>query len=203
MSRIIGCNSLHLAEVISDSVSETTFGKPFAVPSLISIDIKDNSENITFYSDDVVEQVLPSFSGKEVTVELGYLSQEIESKISGHSFEGGVFKQKANATAKEYAALFKAPLSRGGDQYVMLCKGVFSIDEAAYKTKEDKVESQTVKLNGVFMPLLSTNDVMVRANSTDGENSEVVSKWFTKLPVGTTQEEDLMTVKSTETKKNK
>lgn len=185
MSRIIGCQQLHIAEVTKDDLTGATFAKPVPVPSVIGIDITDNTDNVTFYSDDSVEQVIPAFSGKEVTIELGYLSHEIESKISGNTFENGVFVQNANATAKEYALLFRAPLSKGGYQYVCLYKGVLSRTEANYKTKEDSIEGQTVTLNGVFMPLVYNGNVAVKANSTDEEASTVISKWFTEVPLST------------------
>lgn len=183
MSRIIGCQQMHIAEVKTDTVTGATFGTPIAVPAVIGIDITDNSENVTFYSDDVVEQVIPAFSGKEVTIELGYLSHEIESMISGNTYENGVFIQNANATAKEYALLFRAPLSKGGFQYVCLYKGVLSRTESNYKSKEDSIEGQTVTLNGVFMPLVYNGNVSMKANSTD-ENAELtIANWFTEVPL--------------------
>lgn len=183
MSRIIGCQQLHLAEVLTDTLEGATFGVPEIVPSVISVEIADNSENVTFYSDDVVEQVIPAFSGKEVTIELGYLDHKTESKISGNKFENGAFVQNANATAKEYALLFRAPLSRGGFQYVCLYKGVLSRTESTYKTKEDSIEGQTVTLSGVFMPLVYNGNVAIKANSTDEGAETLTSKWFTKVPM--------------------
>ena len=181
MSRIIGVQQLHIAEVLTDTASESTFGTPTPVPSVISIDITDNTENVTFYSDDVVEQVIPAFSGKEVTIELGYLTHEIEAKISGNTYENGVFIQDANATAKEFALLFRAPLSKGGYQYVCLYKGVLSREGASYKGKEESIESSNVTLNGVFMPLQSNGKVSAKANSTDTGADEFTNKWFTKV----------------------
>lgn len=183
MSRIIGCQQLHIAEVKTDTVSGATFGAPVPVPAVIGIDITDNSENVTFYSDDVVEQVIPAFSGKEVTIELGYLSHEIESMISGNTYENGVFIQNANATAKEYALLFRAPLSKGGYQYVCLYKGVLSRTESNYKSKEDSIEGQTVTLNGVFMPLVYNGNVAMKANSTDENAQLTIENWFTQVPL--------------------
>lgn len=178
MSRIIGVRDLHIAKITKDDLSGTTYESPVAVPSLISIEIADNTENVTFYSDDVVEQVIPAFSGKEVTIELGYLSHEIESKISGNTYENGVFTQSSDAVASEYAIMFRAPLSKGGFQYVTLYKGVLSRNEATYQGKEESIESSNVTLTGVFMPLLSNGKVSARANSTDEGAEEFTSKWF-------------------------
>lgn len=183
MSRIIGCQQLHIAEVTQDTIEGATFGAPKPVPAVIGIDITDNSENVTFYSDDVVEQVIPAFSGKEVTIELGYLSHEIESMISGNTYENGVFIQNANAVAKEFALLFRAPLSKGGFQYVCLYKGVLSRTESNYKSKEDSIEGQTVTLNGVFMPLQFNGNVAIKANSTDEDSEHTIKTWFTEVPL--------------------
>ena len=185
MSRIIGCQQLHIAEVLTDTLSETTFGEITPIPALVGIDISDNSENVTFYSDDQVEQVIPSFSSKEVTIELGYLSNKIEAMISGNKYENGVFIQDASATAKEYALLFRAPLSKGGFQYVCLYKGVLARTESNYATKEDSIEGQTVSLSGVFMPLTSNGNVSIKANSTDSGNETIIQNWFKKVPMST------------------
>lgn len=118
MSRIIGCQALHLAEVTKDDLEGVSFDTPKPIPSLVSIDISDNTESVSFYSDDTTEQVIQSFGGKEVSITLGYLSDELEAMITGNTYENGVFTQNANATAKEYALMFRAPLSKGGFQYV-------------------------------------------------------------------------------------
>ena len=178
MSRIIGVRDLHIAKITKDDLSGTTYEFPVAVPSLISIEIADNTENVTFYSDDVVEQVIPAFSGKEVTIELGYLDHSIEALISGNTYENGVFTQSGDAVASEYAIMFRAPLSKGGFQYVTLYKGVLSRNEATYQGKEDTIESSNVTLTGVFMPLISNGKVSARANSTDEGAEEFTNKWF-------------------------
>lgn len=186
MSRVIGCKNLHLAEVLTDTDTETTWGTPTPVKSLISISITDQKENVTFYSDDTIEQVIPSFSGKEVSLELGYLTPEVEAMISGNKYQKGLFVQSSEATAKEFALLFSAPLSRGGERKVCLYKGVLARDEASYQTKGESIESSNVTLTGVFMPLQSNGLVEIKADSTD-ENlteteQEVVDAWFTKVP---------------------
>lgn len=183
MSRIIGCESLYIAKVTKDDAAGTTFGNPIPVPSLISIDISDQTENVVFYSDDAVEQVIPAFSGKEVSLELGYLTNELEAAISGNEFADGVLTQTTEAIASEYALMFRAPKSRGGYSYVCLYKGVLSREESNYKGKEDSVESSNVTLSGVFMPLVSNGKVAIKADSDEDSPSELIDTWFTKVPV--------------------
>lgn len=186
MSRIIGVNSLHIAEVLTDTSTGSTFGTPKKVPSLVSIEIADQKENVTFYSDDTIEQVIPAFSGKEVTIELGYLTHEIEAMITGNQYEEGVYVQNSNAIAKNYALLFKAPLSAGGNRYVCLYKGVLAKDETAYQGKGESIESSNVTLSGVFMPLLSNGRAEIKVDDNDETLTEtqktMIKSWFTKVP---------------------
>lgn len=185
MSRIIGCEFLHIAEVTKDDLEGTTFGTPEPVPSLISISISDQSENVTFYSDNTIEQVIPSFTSKEVEIELGYLSNELEAKISGNEYKQGLFTQTTEAVSKNFALLFRAPKSKGGFSYICLYKGVLSRDESSYKGKEDSIESSNVTLKGVFMPLISDGKVSVKADSDEDSPSELIANWFSKVPVAT------------------
>lgn len=184
--RIIGVKGLHIAEVLTDTATETTWDTPIPVPSLISIDISDQKENVTFYSDDSIEQVIPAFSGKEVSIELGYLNHEIESMISGNEYKEGVYVQKADALSKNYALLFKAPLSTGGERFVCLYKGVLAKDESSYQGKGESIESSNVTLTGVFMPLQSNSAVEIKMDSTDTNLTEsqrtMMNQWFTKVP---------------------
>ena len=190
MSRIIGCEGLHFALLNSetDVVGGTpTWETPVAVPSLIAIDIKDNKDTVEFFSDNKLEQVINAFSGKEVTIELGYLSKEIEAMISGNRYEEGVYIQDADAVAGEIALMFRAPLSKGGFRYVCLYKGILAKEESNYKTKEDSVEGQTVKLTGVFAPLASNGVPSIEVDDNDKKLTQtqktMISKWFTEVPV--------------------
>ena len=184
MSRIIGLRDLHICELNADNGSAApTYGEAIKVPSLISMDIQDNTESVTFYSDDVAEQVIQAFSGKEVTIELGYLTNELEALISGNDYDKttGVFTQNANCESKEIGLMFRAPKSKGGNyQYVALYKGVLARDGQSYKTKEESTESSNVTLKGVFMPLAYNGDVSVKVDSEDCKQQNIINDWFTK-----------------------
>lgn len=186
MSRIIGCKNLHIAKLTKDDATGATWEQPVPVKSLISISITDQKENVTFYSDDSVEEVIPTFGSKEVSIELGYLTPEIEAMISGNTYENGVYTQSANASAKEFALLFSAPLSRGGERRVCLFKGVLGRDESAYQGKSESVESSNVTLSGVFMPLQYDGTIERRVDTSDtrldGEGKKLSDAWFTKVP---------------------
>lgn len=183
MARLIGCKDLHYAILTSDSSSGAVYESPEKIPSLVSVDIKDSSDSVVFYSDDVAEQTINTFANKEVTIELGHLSPELEAKLTGQKYEKGVFIQEGTPASKELALMFKAELSTGGYQYVCLYKGVLKRDEIGYKTKEGSIEGQTVKLTGIFSPLAFNGRVFAKTNDGASGNTTIVQNWFTRVPV--------------------
>lgn len=187
MSRIIGVNSLHVAKLKTDDETGATWETPVKVPSVINLEITDNKEDVTFYSDDTVEQVLPAFSGCEVTIELGYLTNELEAMITGNTYKNGIFIQSSDAIAENYALLFKAPKSKGGSRYMCLYKGVLSKSEDNYAGKGESVESSNVNLTGVFMPLEFNHQTKCKIDTDDEKMDTVaqglIDKWFTEVPL--------------------
>ena len=182
MARIIGLKNLHYAVLTSDTASGVEYETPVRLESAISLDIQDNTEQVTFYSDDKVEEVINAFAGKEVTLELGYLPNELEAKITGNNYntQTGIFSQNANAVAPEIALLFEAPKSNGSSRYGVLYKGVFAIEGETYATQEDSVESQTVTLKGIFMPLTYNGKPSIKfdTDSKATNAAHVKAKWF-------------------------
>lgn len=187
MSRIIGVNSLYIAKLLTDNEEGATWEAPVRIPSVISLDITDNKEDVTFYSDDAVEQVLPAFSGSEVAIELGYLTNELEAIITGNTYKDGMFMQNSDAIAENYALLFKAPKSKGGERYVCLYKGVLSRSEENYAGKGESIESSNVNLTGVFMPLDYNHNTKFKIDTDDEKLTEagktLVKNWFTTVPM--------------------
>lgn len=190
MSRIIGCRDLHIAELVQDTqgTALSIYKKPVRVPALISMKIKDAVEQSKFFSDDSVEQSFSKTSGKEVTVELGYLTNELEALITGKSVDAkGVLIQKGDNAPVELALLFRAPKSKAGAfRYLCMYKGTLTRTESEYNTQEDGVESSTVTLTGTFVPLLCNGQMAAIADSDDILTKDSVDKWFTSVYGATT-----------------
>lgn len=184
MSRIIGCRDLHIAPLLTDPIGgKPTYGKPVRVPSLINISITDSVEQSKFYSDDTVEQAFSKTSGKEVNIELGYITNALEATITGKTIdEKGVLIQKSGDAPKEVALLFRAPKSKDGAfRYICLYKGTLAKTESEYATQEDSVESSNVTLTGTFISLLSTGQMSATADTDDELTSTATEAWFTTV----------------------
>ena len=180
MSRIIGCRDLHIAELVTDAGEKPTYKTPVKVPSLISVSITDSVEQSKFFSDDSVEQAFSKTSGKEVTIELGYLTNDLEARITGKEVdESGFLLQSGSDAPKEVALLFRAPKSKGNAfRYLCLYKGTLARTESEYTTQEEGVECSNVTWTGTLVPLLSTGRMAAVADSDDELTSEAVNAWF-------------------------
>lgn len=184
MARVIGLKNLHYAILTSDTVEGVEYQTPKRLESAINLDIQDNTEQVTFYSDDKVEQVINAYAGKEVTLELGYLPNELEAAITGNTYnsETGIFSQDVNAVAPEIALIFEAPKSNGASRYGVLYKGVFAVEGETYATQEDSVEGQTVKLKGVFMPLTYNGKPSAKLDTDSGASDDTAkTNWFKQV----------------------
>lgn len=186
MARVIGLKNLHYAILTSDTVEGVEYEAPKRLESAINLDIQDNTEQVTFYSDDKVEQVINAYAGKEVTLELGYLPNELEAAITGNTYnpETGIFSQDVNAVAPEIALIFEAPKSNGASRYGVLYKGVFAVEGETYATQEDSVEGQTVKLKGVFMPLTYNGKPSAKLDTDSGASDDTAkNNWFKQVVI--------------------
>lgn len=207
MARIIGVKDLYIAKLEKDELGgDPSWGKPVKVPSLISVSINDQKENVTFYSDDTIEQIIPAFSGKEVSIELGHIHPRIESMISGNTYSQGVYKQSSSAIAPEVAIMFRAPKSKAKNpaiknphRYVTLFKGILAREEEDYQGKQDTIESSNVTLNGLFMPLVCNKKVEFRTDNdvkygeialdpdadvdtaVEAKHKQMIADWFTEV----------------------
>lgn len=186
MARVIGLKNLHYAILTSDTVEGVEYETPVRLESAVNLDIQDNTDQVTFYSDDKVEQVINAYAGKEVTLELGYLPNELEAAITGNTYnaETGMFSQDVNAVAPEVALIFEAPKSNGASRYGVLYKGVFAVEGETYATQEDSVEGQTVTLKGIFMPLTFNGKPSAKLD-TDVSATDATAKtnWFKQVIV--------------------
>lgn len=194
MSRIIGCRNLHIAKLKTDNADGATWETPIKVPSLVNMSISDTVEQSKFYSDDTVEQAFSKTSGKEVTIELGYMTNELEALVTGKTYKDGVLIQKGDDAPPELAIMFQAPKSKGGFRYMCLFKGSLARTESEYATQEDSVESATVTLTGTFIPLSYNGEMAATADSdtvfTDDSGGskaqalkQKINGWFDAVPL--------------------
>lgn len=183
MARQIGLRDIHIAKLTKDDSTGVTYESPIKLERAISAKItpKMTSENI--YSDDTVEDVISSFEGIDVEIELNQLSLESRAILQGAKVVKGVLIESKDDLAPTIALGFKSKKTNGKYRYVWLLKGKFELASDEYDTESEKPKAQSAKLKGNFYPRGFDGKYRFIADE-DGEgvDASIINGWFDAVP---------------------
>lgn len=150
---LIGLNSFHIAKVLTDTDSGTTYETPIKVPGIVSLSLSPQVETANQYADDRVYEIINNFTSVDGSVTLNELPTDIYQKLLGKTVgaSGAVYDNGDDESAY-YAIGFKAPKSRNrGDVYFWLYKGQFRQPDQEFNSKNEGAEGVTTTLAATFI----------------------------------------------------
>lgn len=178
---IIGFRDLHFAPLLTDNKEGATYSTPIEIGKAISGTISPQIENATLYANDGVAETNSSLSVVEVELEIDKLTPEIISALFGYTKnEDGAIEYTNEINAPYGALLFKSPTSTGGEVYVQLTKGKFTIPEDSFATKGESIEYQTKTITGTFVAREFDNRWRYDIYETV-TNKAIIDAWFTNV----------------------
>ena len=183
MARQIGLRDFHIALLIEDDNTGTTYDVPVKLERAVSAKLspKVNSENI--YSDDSVEDVIASFDSVEVEIELNQLSLASRAKLQGAMAEKGMLTENKDDLAPTLALGFKSKKHNGKYRYVWLLKGKFEPGGDEYDTEAEKPQPKTSKLKGTFFSRDFDGNYRFIADEDEPLiDAAIIAAWFTAVP---------------------
>lgn len=183
MARQIGLRDIHIAVLKTDGDTGATYDTPVKLERAISAKIspKSNSDNI--YSDDSVEDIITSFEGVDVEIEVNQLSLESRAKLQGAKVVKGVLIENKDDVAPTIALGFKSKKNNKKYRYVWLLKGKFEIATDEYDTETEKPKAQSAKLKGKFYPREADGHYRFIADEDAVDvDATIISGWFTAVP---------------------
>lgn len=183
MARAIGVKNLHYATLSTDQVgSAPTFGAVTKIDKLISFGTTNNYSEYSFYSDDIIEEAGETLQSEEISIEIGYLPNELKAALTGNEYkvEKGVYVTKANAKQPAIALLYEISLSDGESDYRVLYNCKLKITEQSNETQGDGIESSTYTLEGLAIPLKSLGIFDMQISSGDSAADETIITNFFK-----------------------
>ncbi len=183
MARQIGLRDIHIAVLKTDDDTGATYDTPVKLERAISAKIspKSNSDNI--YSDDSVEDIITSFEGVDVEIEVNQLSLESRAKLQGAKVVKGVLIENKDDVAPTIALGFKSKKNNKKYRYVWLLKGKFEIATDEYDTETEKPKAQSAKLKGKFYPREADGHYRFIADEDAVDvDATIISGWFTAVP---------------------
>lgn len=148
---ITGISNFHYAPLTADTLAGVTYGAPVKVPGLVSIDLKPSSESAVLYADNGAYDTDTATGECTVAIELADLDLATQAALLGHTVTKGVMSCKAGDEAPFVAISFESLKSNHKKRYMKLLKGRFQEPGSTSKTKGNKVDFQTGKIEGKFL----------------------------------------------------
>lgn len=175
---LIGVDNFHVARVLTDTSTETTYDAPKRIINITQVNINFNSSLSTFFADNGPAVVHSQMGDIEVTINVGDLTPAEYALFTGATRTSqGVVELNTEANPPEMAVGFRAMKSNREQRYIWLMKGKFSVPNSNHQTNESSTSFQQQELNYRGLARISDGLVMRRVDSGD-----------TDLPAGVTNE---------------
>ncbi|MFP7447111.1 phage tail protein [Bacillus infantis] len=183
----IGLKDLRYAKLLNDDETGVTYEEPKKIAPAISAGMNTSSNTTTLYADDGPAATDSSLGTTELTLNTSDLPIAVEADLLGHSInESGVMVENADDVAPYVAVGFMSKTSDGGEMFVWLLKGKFSIPQQNHQTKGENIEYQTPTITGQFLKRDFDGDWRYKVKSNDeGVDPALVENWFTKGVIST------------------
>jgi len=188
---VVGLKNLHYAKLTKDDDTGVTYGTPKKIAPAISVQMNTNSNTATLYADDGPAATDSALGVTEVTINTSDLPTAVEAELLGHTInEDGVMIENSDDAAPYVAIGFSSITSDGGEMFVWLLKGKFSVPQQNHQTKGENIEYQTPTIVGQFLKRDFDGDWRYKVRSTDdGVNAAVIANWFTEVYQETDEQE--------------
>ena len=181
-NRIVGLRNIHIAKLKANGEYEA----PIKLVGAKSVKTTNESNEIAFYSDDVMDYYGNALSAMSIEVEMAYLTPEIEALLCGKEItSNGAMVTGADDTQATVAFMYEMSTIAGKPIRRCLYEVILTKSESEATTKTDSVEEKTIKLTGKSKPRSADGkfDIVMDANhipdGTDTQFNQAFDKFFT------------------------
>lgn len=150
-SRTCGCKDIHVALITENTSTQYLAEIPQKLARAIKIKIDEKWTSEKIYSDDETEEVITSYEGTDVDLEINALAPQDRAIVFGQLYKHGYLVKNANDRAPEVAIGWRERKLNGKYEFKWLYIGKFAegISEEA-NTKEGKLSPTTKSIKGSF-----------------------------------------------------
>ena len=151
-SRTCGCKDLYAALVLQNTAMQYVAGETRKLSRMVKAKIDEKWTSEKIYSDDETEEVITSYEGTDVELEVNALAPQDRAFLFGQRYENGYLVKTSNDMAPEVAIGWRERKLNGKYEFKWLFVGKFAegiSDEA--NTKEGKLSPTTKSSQGVVL----------------------------------------------------
>lgn len=141
-----GLSNVHYAIATIDNTGAATYGDVKAFPGAVSLSMEPQTENYTFYADDIAYFTNNTYSGYEGDFEVALVVDDFKKDVLGDVESGDLLVELANPATVHFALMFQFDGDAKGTRHVFYnCTASRANVEGS--TKEENIEVQTETLN--------------------------------------------------------
>ena len=186
-SRTCGCRDIYVAKITENTATSYVAETPVKLARAIKAKIDEKWTSEKIYSDDGTEEVINSYEGTDVELEVNALAPQDREILFGQLYENGFLVKTADDKAPEIAIGWRERKLNGKYEFKWLYVGKFAegISEEA-NTKEGKLSPTTKSVKGSFYERNMDNryEISVDESNLVDDNTDAktaIADWFSKV----------------------
>lgn len=169
-SRRCGLRDIYVAKVTKNDATTYTAGDPVKFARAINAKITDSYNSEKIYSDDGTEEIVNSYQGTTIELEVNTLAPQDRALLWARLFENGFLVETAEDTPPELALGYRVRQLNGKYEFVWFYCGKFDQgQDEEYQTIEDKKTPQTATIKASFYERAKADSLK---DTTTGETVE-------------------------------
>lgn len=149
-SRLCGAKDIHVAVVTKNDTTGYTAEKPVKLARTLSVKVSDKFTQEKIYSDDGVEEVVESYEGSDLEINVNTLAPQDYALLFENLYKNGFLLKASGDGAREVAIGWRAKKRNGKYEFDWYYCGKLERPEQNYETQEEKTKTQTAGLKGTF-----------------------------------------------------
>lgn len=186
-SRTCGCRDFYIAKITQNTATGYVTETPVKLARAIKAKVDEKWTSEKIYSDDGTEEVINSYEGTELELEINALAPQDRVILFGQLYENGFLVKTSDDKAPEVAVGWRERKLNGKYEFKWLYAGKFAegISEEA-NTREGKLSPTTKSIKGSFYERSIDNkyEISVDESNLVDENTDAktaIANWFSKV----------------------
>ena len=189
-SRYRGLRDVHFAKVTTNTATAYETETPVKFSRAIKAKITDKWSSETIYSDDGTEEVVTSYEGTEIELEVATLAPQDRALLFGQLYENGFLTKNKDDLAPEVAVGYRARRMNGKYEFAWHYCGKFGQgNDDEFETQAGKISPKTSSVKGSFYDrqidgnyqLLVDESQLVGTEPTMERAKTAIADWFCKV----------------------
>lgn len=186
-SRTCGCRDIYIAKIKENSATSYVAETPVKLARAIKAKVDEKWTSEKIYSDDGTEEVINSYEGTDLELEVNALAPQDRAIMFGQLYENGFLVKSSDDKAPEVAIGWRERKLNGKYEFKWLYAGKFAegISEEA-TTKEGKLSPVTKSIKGSFYERSMDNKYEISVDESnlvdeDTDAKAAIAAWFSKV----------------------